>query len=74
MGFLLNDKFEVKNVFEIFYVMVETQFNEKLKIFRSDNGREFFNEQLGNFFRNWGSTPKLLFGYTSTKWDRRKKE
>ena len=53
--FLLKDKFEVqKNVFEIFYVMVETLFNEKIKIFRSDNGREFFNEQLVCFFRKTG--------------------
>jgi len=52
--FLLKGKSEVKNVFETFHVMVETQFNEKIKIFRSDNGREFFNEQLGSFFRKTG--------------------
>lgn len=39
--YLLKDKSEVKHMFEAFYVMVETQFHEKIQIFRSDTGRVF---------------------------------
>jgi len=52
--YLLKDKSEVKHMFEAFYVMVETQFHEKIQIFRSDNGREFFNDRLGSFFTSKG--------------------
>lgn len=37
-------------MFEAFCVMVETQFLEKIQIFRRTNGRGIFNDQLGNFF------------------------
>lgn len=41
---------EVEHMFEPFYVMAKTQFLEKTQIFRSDNDRELFSDQLGNFF------------------------
>lgn len=34
--------------------MVETQLHEKVQIFQSDNGREYFNGHLGNFFTSKG--------------------
>ncbi|KAL3520400.1 hypothetical protein ACH5RR_018549 [Cinchona calisaya] len=52
--YLLRDKFEVKDIFRSFYTMVEIQFQEKIRIFRSDNGREYFNEILGDFFLEKG--------------------
>ena len=30
--------------------MVLTQFQTKIQVFRSDNGKEYFNKALGNFF------------------------
>ena len=34
--------------------MVQTQFHEKIQIFRSDNGKEYFNKILGSFFLKIG--------------------
>lgn len=48
VGFI--EKSEVESVFQNFYTMVLTQFQEKIKIIRSDNGKEYFNKILGNFF------------------------
>ena len=52
--FLLKDKSDVESVFKNFYTMVQTQFHTQIKIFRSDNGKEFFNHVLGNFFDEKG--------------------
>lgn len=46
----MKDKSEVKKIFRMFYTMIETQFQVKIQIFRSDNGREYLNEALGDFF------------------------
>lgn len=35
--------------------MIKTQSQEKIKIFRSDNGREYFNKVLGDFFSEKGT-------------------
>ena len=45
----MKDKFEVKNVFQDIYKMIDNQFHSKISIFRADNGKEYFNEYLGNF-------------------------
>lgn len=34
--------------------MVDNQFHSKISIFRADNGKEYFNEYLGNFLREKG--------------------
>lgn len=34
--------------------MIETQFQEKINVFRSDNGKEYFNKILGSFFQQEG--------------------
>ena len=47
---LLKEKSEVAKIFKNFYSMVHTQFNKKIQIFWSDNGREFFNSTLEQFF------------------------
>ena len=44
--FLISDKFEVTSTFWDFYHTIETQFNTKIAILRSDNGREFQNHPL----------------------------
>lgn len=47
----MKDKSKVKNAFQDFYKMVDNQFHSKISIFRSDNGKEYFNEYLGNFLK-----------------------
>ena len=44
------EKYEVETIFKLFYTMVQTQFHEKIQIFRSDNGKEYFNKILESFF------------------------
>ena len=34
--------------------MVLTQFQTKIQVFRSDNGKEYFNKALGKFFLEKG--------------------
>ena len=52
--YLLKEKSEVEQVFKIFYRMVQTQFQTNIQIFKSDNGKEYFNSILGNFFLEKG--------------------
>ena len=47
--FLLKHKNEVLSVFKHFKSMVETQFNSKLKILRTDNGSEYINNDFKSF-------------------------
>ena len=51
---LLKEKSKVESVFQNFYNMVLTQFQEKIKIVRSDNGKEYLNKILGKFFLEKG--------------------
>ncbi|KAL9420128.1 hypothetical protein AB3S75_037830 [Citrus x aurantiifolia] len=52
--YLLKEKSEAEHVFKNFYNMVETQFQTKIQVFRSDNGKEYFNQILGSFFLEKG--------------------
>ena len=52
--YLLSKKSEVERFFKEFYYTIETQFNSKICIFRSDNGTEYFNECLEEFLRDKG--------------------
>ena len=54
--FLLKHKTEVLSVFKHFKSMVETQFNSKLKILRTDTGSEYIN----NDFKSFCSTSGIL--------------
>ena len=49
--YLLKSKDEVFDCFYEFLCLIETQFNAKLKIFRSDNGTEFKNRKFSSLFR-----------------------
>lgn len=40
--FLMKDKSEVRNIFQVFHKMIETQFRTKIQVFKTDNGTEFF--------------------------------
>ena len=52
--YLMNKKSDVKNLFTNFYNMIENQFQTKIGILHSDNGTEYFNEQLGEFLEKKG--------------------
>lgn len=62
------NKGQVKHMFKAFYVMVETQFHEKIQILQSDNGRVFFNDQLGNFFTSKTIVHQSSCPDTPNKW------
>ena len=50
--YLLKENSDVEQVSKIFFNMVQTQFQvqEKIQVFRSDNGNEYFNQILGEVF------------------------
>ena len=52
--YLLKEKSDIEEIFKIIYAMVETQFQEQIKKFRSNNGKEYFNKILDNFFLEKG--------------------
>ena len=49
-GSLLKEKSEVILTLKQFHQMIWTQFNAKLQVVRSDKGREYLNQTLGNYF------------------------
>ena len=52
--YVLKTKGEVSHVFKSFFNMVQNQFNRNIKILRSDNGGEFVNYTLREFFHSKG--------------------
>ncbi|XP_040949746.1 protein root UVB sensitive 6 isoform X1 [Gossypium hirsutum] len=52
--FLLKQKSDVRSVFPIFYNMIKTQFGAKIKRFRSDNAKDYFNQFLSTYFQERG--------------------
>ncbi|KAM1242349.1 hypothetical protein ACFX2G_034710 [Malus domestica] len=52
--FLMKNKSDVLLLLQEFCTMVSTQFQTKVKVFRSDNGGEYVNHTLTCFFRNHG--------------------
>ena len=48
--YFLKHKSEVPDKFYAFYQMIHTQFDKKIQVIRSDNGREFVNKSLQEFF------------------------
>ncbi|CAM8888862.1 unnamed protein product [Rhodiola kirilowii] len=62
--FLMKQKSEVSSLVIQFFQMVNTQFNKKIKVFRSDNGSEFFNEILRKFLITKGCIHQSSCTYT----------
>jgi transposase InsO family protein len=52
--YLLKGKYEVIEVFQLFFNMIQNQFGKSIKYFRSDNGGEFINRTLRDFFNTKG--------------------
>ena len=47
--YLLREKSETYQVFQNFNSMIQTQFQEKNRVLRTDNGREYFQSILGDY-------------------------
>jgi GAG-pre-integrase domain/Integrase core domain/gag-polypeptide of LTR copia-type len=52
--YVLKTKDEVSHIFKSFFNMVQNQFNRNIKFLRSDNGGEFVNNTLREFFHSKG--------------------
>ena len=50
----MKSKSDVFSIFKDFQLQVETQYEQKIKIFQSDGGGEFVNQQLAQHFANCG--------------------
>ena len=51
---LMKERSELYSIFKSFYMEIKTQFNASLRIFRSDNAREYFHTSLSQFFGDHG--------------------
>ncbi|KAI5352943.1 hypothetical protein L3X38_005835 [Prunus dulcis] len=61
---LLKTKGEVSSRFQQFYQMVEIQFHARIQVFRFDNGGEFLNHDLNQFFQDHGIIHQRSCPYT----------
>ena len=52
--YLVKKKAKVALVFKVFKNMIENQFQQKIKVLRSDSGTEYYNEVLGSLFKKQG--------------------
>ena len=52
--YLLKEKSKAKEIFKNFNVMINTQFQNKIQIFRIDSGTKYFNSILGPYLREHG--------------------
>uniref|UniRef100_A0A034WSQ9 Retrovirus-related Pol polyprotein from transposon TNT 1-94 n=1 Tax=Bactrocera dorsalis TaxID=27457 RepID=A0A034WSQ9_BACDO len=61
--FFLKSKDEVFENFVTFKKMVECQIGRKIKVLRSDNGREYINKRFDDFLKQQGVTRQLTVPY-----------
>ena len=47
--FLMKDKSEVGPIFQRFHQMIQNQFAKKIQVLKSDNAKEYFHSELGNY-------------------------
>ena len=52
--YLTKERSELYSIFKSFYMEIKTQVNASLRIFRSDNAREYFHTSLSQFFDDHG--------------------
>ncbi|KAJ0470754.1 putative RNA-directed DNA polymerase [Helianthus annuus] len=62
--YFMFSKAEVFENVKLFYELVLTQFKKKIKVFRSDNGTEFVNNQMHNFCISKGILHQTSCAYT----------
>ncbi|KFD69490.1 hypothetical protein M514_18362 [Trichuris suis] len=72
---LLKAKDEVADVVKEYIAKVKTKFGHNPVTFRTDNGKEYVNWELQDFFQaKWNRTPVLSAIYSPAKWSSGKKE
>ena len=52
--FLIKEKSEARLIFKNFNAMIQTQFQTKIKVFKFDNAKGYFNSILGDYFKSQG--------------------
>ena len=52
--YLMKKRSELSSIFKSFYMEIKTQFDTCIRIFRSDNAREYFKNTLSQFFEDHG--------------------
>ena len=52
--FLMKEKSEVGTLFQHFNSMIQTQFQTKIQVLKTDNAKEYFNTILGKYLLNHG--------------------
>lgn len=57
--YLLRLKTEVFTRFREYKALVENKFESKIKVFRTDNGTEYVNQQFDDALKDWGIERKL---------------
>ncbi|CAL9013295.1 unnamed protein product [Prunus brigantina] len=62
--YLMTDKSEVFSIFQSFHQMIHTQYNSKIKVFRSNNGGEYINSGLKTYFSDHGIIHQRSCSYT----------
>lgn len=62
--YFLKNKSDVVDRFILFFQMIQTQFHTTIKILRSDNGREFVNKTMSEFFQQKGLVHQTSCAYT----------
>lgn len=62
--FLIQSKTEVFHVLQTFLSLIKNQFGVSVKLFRSDNGREFVNSQCDILFKSEGIIHQTNCAYT----------
>ncbi|KAF5771878.1 putative RNA-directed DNA polymerase [Helianthus annuus] len=62
--YLLRNKMEVFENLKDFYELILTQFKTKVRVFRSDNGTEFVNNQMNVFMKQKGILHQTSCSYT----------
>ena len=48
--FLMKEKSEVGTLFQHFNSMIQTQFETKIQVLKTDNAKEYFNTVLAKYF------------------------
>ena len=60
----LKTKSEVGEKFTEFYRLIQTQYNSKIQVLRSDNGREYVNSRMTSLFKEKGLIHQTSRAYT----------